>query len=409
MDKLLSIRWGFLCLGISASLAQGVAYSSSVIRDPLLLQVGIANQPEVLKAHWATVFTLCITFVPLGMIVAGWLTHKQSLRLPLALGAIFFASGLFLASFATSYLFLCFTFGFMLSIGNGLSYGPLVASAVQWFPDRRGLASGLLVGAMGFGPVLIAPFCGIMLDYGFSIQTILQCLGAFALIVMGSATLITSPPSNFQGAVKSGTPKPDAPQKSARQITSRNIAWQGMVVTADFWILSLFFFLATMPGIMLISQALSIFILLGGFEAVTAAMLVAVLAVANAAGRILMGTIGDYLGRVETLIIIFLCTAVAMFTLPFATNPILLVSVIIVIGITYGGSLGLFPSLCADSFGLKNMSLNYAILFIAFALSAVVGPQIYSLMTNPQYAFFLTASFALLGGIGAVICRKRFQ
>jgi OFA family oxalate/formate antiporter-like MFS transporter len=152
---------------------------------------------------------------------------------------------------------------------------------------------------------------------------------------------------------------------------------------------------------------------LGGFEAVAAAFLVAVLAAANATGRVLWGAISDYLGRLNTLTVMFILSAVAMltlaalFALPFAANPVLLVVVILVIGTTFGGSLGLFPSFCADAFGLKNMSLNYAILFIAFAFSAFVGPRIYASLESPQHAFFIAATLALLGAMGTVIYRVR--
>jgi|GEM_PF-68804 len=345
MNNYKSFRWLILCLGIVANLSQGISYSGSVISNPLLLNVGV---PETeLKAHWAMVFSLSIAFLPLGMIIAGWLADKKGPRLPIALGAVTFASGAILASFATSYTFLCFTFGFLLSVGSGLAYGPIVASAVRWFPDRRGLASGLVVGALGFGPVLIAPFCSVMLNtYHFDITIVLRCLGIASLVAIGTASFITSPPSDFQ----SPTAKSDAAKKPA----AADVSWRQMITTVNFWVLFLFFFLGAMPGLMLLSAAKGIFESLGGFTPEKAALLVAVLAAGNAAGRVLWGTISDYLGRINTLTIMFICSAVAMFTLPFAANPILLVAVILMIGTTFGGYLGLFPSFCADSFGLKN-------------------------------------------------------
>jgi len=197
MDKYQSWRWIILCLGITANLVQGVSYSGSVIAKPVLTMVGVPAAD--VKSHWGLVFTLGLVFLPLGMIIAGRLTDKKGPRLSIALGAITFASGTILASFATSYAALCFTFGFMISLGCGLAYGPIVASAVRWFPDRRGLASGLVVGALGFGPVWIAPFSSVMLNtYHYDITTVLRCLGVFALIAIGAASFfITSPPPDF--------------------------------------------------------------------------------------------------------------------------------------------------------------------------------------------------------------------
>jgi len=415
----LKFRWVILGLGIAANLTQGVSYSGSVIAQPLLEMVGIYGATEI-RAHWATLFSLGIVFLPLGMIIAGWLSDTRGPRVSIALGTVIFVSGLILASFATSYVFLCITFGLMTSLGTGMAYGPIIATAVRWFPERRGLASGLVVGALGFSPVLIAPFFRIMLENGFDPATILQCLGGVALIAMGAAALfITSPPSGFQGAVKPDLPKPSTPQSGASQTETqqnpapppptavRELYWTGMIRTTDFWILFLFFALGTMPGLMLLSQAQEIVTSLGGFDAVTAAFLIAILAVANATGRVLWGAISDYLGRINTLTVMFTLSAIAMATLPFAANPILFITVILVIGTTFGGNLGLFPSFSADSFGLKNVSLNYAILVIAFATSALISPRIYALMENPHHAFYIAATFALLGAIGTVLYRIR--
>ena len=424
MDAL-KFRWVILGLGIAANLTQGISYSGSVIAQPLLEMVGIYGETEI-RAHWATLFSLGILFLPLGMIIAGWLSDTRGPRVPIALGTVIFVSGLLLASIATpyngGYVFLCITFGLMTSLGTGMAYGPIIATAVRWFPERRGLASGLVVGALGFGPVWIAPSFSIMLENGFAVSTILQCLGVVALIAMGAAALfITSPPSAIQGAVQ-GAVKPDVPkldtpksevqqteaqQNPAPPTAARELYWTRMIRTTDFWILFLFFVLGTMPGLMLLSQAQEIVTRLGGFDAVTAAFLVAVLAVANATGRVLWGAISDYLGRINTLTVMFILSAIAMFTLPFAANPIMLIAVILVIGTTFGGNLGLFPSFCADSFGLKNVSLNYAILVIAFATSAFISPRIYASLADPQHAFFIAASLALLGAIGTVIYRVR--
>jgi OFA family oxalate/formate antiporter-like MFS transporter len=326
-------------LGIAANLTLGICYAGSVISKPLLEMVNVPE--EEMRAHWATLFSLGIVLVPLGMIVAGWMTDRRGPRISIALGAVIFSSALFLASIATSYLFLCLTIGIMISIGTGFVYGPVVATAVRWFPDRRGLASGLAVGAMGFGPVWMAPVCGIMLNYGFDITAVLQCLGVVAFIAIGTAALfVTSPPSAYQIDIKSKDNKSrNEPQcnDGKQPPTARELNWSGMMRTTDFWILFFFFVLGTIPGLMLLSQAQGIFVSLGDFEAVTASFLVAVLAVANAGGRPLWGAISDYLGRINTLTIMFLCTAVTMFALPFAANPALLASVVIVIGIVYGG------------------------------------------------------------------------
>ena len=388
-------RWGFLLLGIIANLTQGVAYAGSVASKHLMNMVQIAD-PDAVKSHWGFAFTLTIVFLPLGMIVAGRLADKIGPRIPILLGGVIFGLGLILSSFTTSYSVFCFTFGFMISFGSGLAYGPIVASAVRWFPDRRGLASGLVVGALGFGPVWISPLCAKLLASGCDITFILQILGAISMVAICSASFITSPPVDF---AESLAKKPDKSKTPVPTDSSKlELNWIKMLMRYEFWILAFLFMMGGIPGLMLLSQASPIFSELGGFTATSVASLVAVLAAANAFGRVLWGYISDRLGRLNTLAVMFVCSAAAMFILPYATLPALLVAVILVIGTTFGGYLGLFPSFCADAFGLKNLSLNYAVLFIAFSIAAFVGPRLFVFL-GQHAAFNAAAVLSLLGCI----------
>ncbi|MGL4594840.1 MAG: OFA family MFS transporter [Thermoguttaceae bacterium] len=411
-------RWGILLLGIIANLSMGISYSGSVIAKPVLLMAGVENDPGQIKTHWATVFTLGCVFLPFGMIIAGKLAEKWGPRLPIFIGAFVFGGGVFLSSFSKmyGYGFLCLTLGAMISIGSGLAYGPIVASAVRWFPDRRGLASGLVVGALGFGPVLIAPTCQWLLaSQMWEINAVLQLLGCVSLFAILAASCITNPTpeylATFVHKKQSDSPKKNnGNQKIQENVDAskpepkKDYVWTEMIVTREFWTLFVLYMLGALPGLMLISQAKGIFETLGGFSPEKATALVAILSAANAFGRVLWGTISDYLGRGPTLLVMFFCSALAMFLLPpAATTPTLLFVVILVVGTTYGGYLGLFPSFCADAFGPKNMSMNYAILFIGFASAAIVGPKIYSVFQSPTYAFWMAAGLACLGFIGAAM------
>jgi len=382
-------RWFILSLGIIANLAQGVVYAASVISTPMMEGLlGITNPAEI-KSCFAVIFAMACIFIPLGMLLAGYL-EKISHRLPIALGTVVFGVGVFSSGFVTNFYVLCITFGFMLSFGSGLAYGPIVANAVRWFPDKKGLASGLAVAALGFGPIWMAPLCATLLAEGFAIQQVLNILGVICFLMMSAAILMPAPPQ---------------PQTAAQSTpTGNDVVWTRMLRTGKFWLLFTLFFLGIVSGMMIYSAASGIFQSIGGFSLEQAAYLVGVLAVANALGRFLWGTISDYLGRVNALIIMYTLSTLMMLGLALPTNPTVLIAVTVVMGITYGGYLGLFPSFCAESFGLKNMAMNYAILFCAFSLAALVGPRIYASF-EPQQAFFIAAGLAFTGCILALLYR----
>jgi OFA family oxalate/formate antiporter-like MFS transporter len=429
------MRWLVLLLGMSANLSQGMAYAGSVISVPLLMMVGITGAAEV-KSHWAGIFTLCVLFLPVGMLTAGKLADKFSPRLPIALGALFYAAGLIASAYVTSYTMLCITFGVMLSLGSGFAYGPIVTAAVQRFPDKKGLASGLSVSALGFGPVVIAPTCAYMLEAGYSIQSVLLALlsqnsimleleapyriqsvliffGIISLATFGLAALFTgkvkdetiSAANSPVGAKKSAIPHQSAAKNSAVANVPLSLTWNEMIKTGRFWMLFALLLLGTMPGLMVISGANGIFQSLGGFDAKQAAFIVAILGCANALGRFLWGTISDYTGRTNALAAMFALCAATMFVLPFSQNPTLLIVVIIVIGTTYGGYLGLFPSFCAEAFGMKNMAVNYAVLFIAFSAAAFAGPRLYASI-DQQVAFFVAGTLLIAGCVGTFVYKK---
>jgi len=394
-------RWLILVLGMIANLAQGVVYAASVLRDPIMGDLLGMTDPAAVKSSWAVIFTMCCFFLPLGMLAAGWL-EKFSHRLPILVGALLYGMGVFVSGFVTNFYVLCITFGFCLSFGSGFVYGPIVANSVRWFPDKKGLASGLVVGALGLGPVWIALLCATLLAHGMGITQVLSILGTICFMAISAALLIPAAPPHQQ-------PPPQGKAATRNDGKTDDLVWTQTIRTSKFWLLFLLFFLGTLPGMMVVSSASSIFQEIGKFTPLHAANLVAVLAVANALGRFLWGTISDYIGRINALTLMYILSASAMITLilPAASHSAVLFTVIIVIGTTYGGYLGLFPSFCAESFGLKNMVTNYAMLFAAFSAASLVGPRIYASCDDSTAAFCIAAGLTFIGCVVTLLYRSR--
>lgn len=408
-------RWFILLCGILANLCQGATYASSIFAEPMLRHLNLMIQkpdgtmiPDISK--WTGAFSLNLAILPVGMILAGKISDRKNPRIMVLVGGLLFSLGMFLAGYANSLTTLYLTFGIMMGLGSGAAYGTIMAMSVKWFPDHKGLASGLVVGALGFGPFVIVPIANALMsvdpDPSRAILFTFKALGLIFIIIMGLASImITNPKEGY-------LPKGYTPSTANRtNITiGEDVEWTDMLKKPRFWLLYFLYAVGAFSGLLITSQTKQIAM---GLESVFssteeaaafASALIMALALANALGRVLWGYISDRLGRMQTLAMMFFITALTMLLMPnlsIARSTMLLA--IVLIGACYGGYLGIFPSICADSFGSKNMSMNYAILFTSLSAAAIAGPTVGALISKSQgsynMAFMVSALLAALGTI----------
>jgi len=332
------------------------------------------------------------------------------------LGGVLFGTGLILAGFVqslpglTSLYWLYLTYGVMVSIGSGAAYGAAVGASVKWFPDRRGMASGLVVGALGFGPVIIAPVAQYLIkDTDLGIMGVFKLFGGvFLAIILLAACFITSPPKGY--CPKGYTPKPSGSGSTAPDLT-----WKRMLGKGKFWLLYILYACGAFSGLMIISQIKPMAMSITHLGEMQAAGIVMALAAANASGRVVWGSVSDKIGRYTALALMFLLTAVAMFLLSTLAGAVLtLILDVVLIGLCYGGYLGLFPSICAESFGEKNLTVNYGLLFSAFSLAGILGPYIGAMFAPPSgmlqphdypRAFLIAGALAVCGMLLSLVVR----
>jgi OFA family oxalate/formate antiporter-like MFS transporter len=382
-----------IAAGVLANLCQGAAYSFSVFKGPLKAHLGCS------ETQVALAFSLAIGFLPVGMLLSGRFADRGSPRTVVAIGGLLFGSGMFLAGFSHSTTWLYATFGLMMSLGNGAAYGAVVATAVKWYPHRRGMAGGIVVSALGLGTIVIAPVAQQMIDMpALGVLGAFKVLGAaFIVITVGASFFIVNPPSGY-GAVE----KADSHTGEAAE----DLDWRRMLARGRFWLLYVIYVAGAFSGLMVVSQASSIAQELTGLGASTASLIVGVLGLANATGRLSWGTVSDRIGRFPTLSLMFAITAVVMFgfsTLAGSSGG--LIAAILLVGLCYGGYLGTFPSICADTFGSRNLTVNYGLLFSAFSLSGVLGPRVGAVLKESTGGY--TTSFAVACGVavfGLVLC-----
>lgn len=384
-------RWLVIIAGVFSNLCQGTAYATSVFAKPIMTHFECNREQSVLA------FSLIVACLPLGAIGAGKFADHKGPRLMVIVGSLLFSLGVFLAGFSQNMVMLYLTYGIMMGIGSGMAYGAIVGAAVKWFPDKRGLASGLVVGALGGGPLIMAPLAQALLDTpSLGLLGTFKVLGVVFLVVMLiAAYFISSPPKDYLPAGFNRS-------KQAERPAVPDLIWKEMLKKGKFWFLYSLFACGTFSGLMVISQASPIAQELAQVAPVAAASIVGILALANAFGRIFWGGVSDKIGRIEALGLMFLITTIVMFALPWVADQIVsLTLAFVLVGLCYGGYLGIFPSISADNFGSKNITVNYGLLFSAFSLAGVFGPRI-GTMFDYHTAFMVGAGVSLVGGILAI-------
>jgi OFA family oxalate/formate antiporter-like MFS transporter len=302
------------------------------------------------------------------------------------------SAGFFLSSFTSSLTFLYVAFGVIVGLGNGFGYATPIPVASKWFPDKRGLAVGLMVAGYGAGSAVFGPLA-IRLIESIGWRPTFQILGGvFFVMTMAGTALMKNPPPGFRPP--NWQPKPGAVTAGA-DFTTRE-----MLATPTFYLMWIAYCLGTTAGQMTISQLIP-FAGAAGLGAVAATFALPVSATANAGGRILSGWMSDTLGRLLTLKIMILMSAVAMPALfLLQQQAILFFLLVAVVYWCYGTQLSVFASTTADFYGTRNLGLNYGVLFTAWGAAGILGPAMagsfYDRFGDYRYAFFTAAVLALV-------------
>lgn len=372
MESKVSLRsgWKVLCAGLCINLTLGVLYSWSVIKKALVSEWGWTNSDAALP------YSVGIVVWALTVLIAGKLQDKIGPRKVVTIGAIFTGAGLLVASVVNSVPLLILAFGILVGSGIGFAYSAVMPPALKWFhPSQKGMVSGIVVGGIGLASLYIAPLTTWLLGlYGIS-KTFL-ILGIFILVVGTSiAQLIKNPPEGYVPP----TPANYTPAKAAKSST-KDFTWKQMAGTKQFYLFYIMFAFASSAGLMIIGNIASIAKTQASME--NGFYLVALLAIFNAGGRVAAGFFSDSLGRVRTMIIVFILQGVNMALFANYSTPMAITIGTALAGIGYGALLSLFPSVTADYYGMKNFGGNYGVMYTAWGLAGTMGPIIAGIVVD---------------------------
>jgi OFA family oxalate/formate antiporter-like MFS transporter len=382
-------RWSIAIAGVLLQVALGAVYAWSVFRAPLTKQFGWSVS-EVTFTFTISIFVLGIAAFFGGL----WLNRKGP-RIVAVTGGFLYGLGVFLASFADHKLWwLYLSYGIIGGAGAGLSYIVPVAVLVKWFPDRRGLITGIAVGGFGAGALVTAPVATHLIQSVGALPTFAYLGIALLVVTVVTGYFMQNPPEGWK-------PEGWAPTAAqASQRSSHDYTLGEALRTWQWWALWLLLFLNTSAGISVISQESPLFQQLAKVSAVAAASMVGVVSIGNALGRVFWAWASDSITRRATFMVMFLAQAVLFWTLPSISSAAAVTLVAFVILMCYGGGFGTMPAFVADYFGSKNVGPIYGLLLTAWGFASAFGPLLIAYMQQASGVY--RGALHVIAGIMAV-------
>ncbi len=345
-----------LIAAIIYNLSIGVLYSWSIVKSSL-----------VTNLHWSETYatlpyTIAIVTFALSLFIGGMIQDKYGPRRVVIVGGTLVGVGMIISSFVINNpKAVVLSFGIISGHGIGLGYSAVTPACLKWFPaSKKGLISGIVVGACGLSALIFSPLTEYILS-NYGVREVFLYIGIGILIVsVFSALFITNP---------------QYIEKPSYSTNSKNYNWSMMIKTPEFYLIFIIYALGATVGLMIIGNAKDIFtsqVLESTF--LSAVLLVSLLSIFNAFGRIFAGLISDKIGRVRTLTITAILQVVAMVYFPTINSEIKMVIGILLIGYTYGSYLSVIPAFCADKYGMKWYGRNYGIIYLAWGIAGVIAP-----------------------------------
>ncbi|CAM3992107.1 L-lactate MFS transporter [Serratia silvae] len=372
------------------------ANRSLIVLGTIICQMGLGtiytwslfNQPLVDKFHWglgdvATTFSITSFFLAFATLFAGKLQERFGIRNLTLVSGVLVGLGLIASAHVQSLDMIYLLAGVVVGFAVGIAYISTLSNLIKWFPDNKGLISGISVGAFGSGSLLFK-YVNAALISGAGVSAAFFYWGVIvmALIVLGS--MLLKEPVQVNQQANHGTLGNDY---TVRQ----------MLASKEAYMLFVIFFAACMSGLYLIGIVKDMGVQLAGMDLATAANTVSAVAIFNTAGRIILGTLSDKVGRMRVISFTMLVTILAIAALSFVTLSHTLFFICVgAVAFCFGGNITVFPAIVGDFFGLKNHSKNYGIIYQGFGLGALAG----SFVANHFGGFH--ATFMVMGALSVI-------
>lgn len=376
-------RYAILIIATMVNFVHGNPYIWTVfqpyVREEYGLSLAASSQP----------FTVIIGIFAVGNMLGGYLQRRIGARNTILLGSLIMCSGFFLAAMAPYGMPWMITagYGFLGGLGSGCAFSMLVAVPQAWFPDKRGLVTGITIGVVGISGLIMNPLCDYMLSmhgyrYAMSVTAsiyVILCLGAF---------FITEPEAGDEGV------------KETASVQKKQYTTREMFQTKAYYLISLSMALGV-PAYVLVNPLMKSLGMERGLSSEAALAGVLAASAANIIGRFAAPWISDRTGTKAVIQVLYVTAMVSVLGITVARGG-LFILLISLVCLTYGGFVSVFPVLTANYFGMKHQGMNLGAVMLGYGVASILCPVILNLVQRTSYGTnlsFLIAGAACAAGI----------
>jgi MFS transporter, OFA family, oxalate/formate antiporter len=397
-------RWLLVVAALLLQFSIGAVYAWSVFSKALKE----APAFELSSLQASLPFEVTIGMIFIGSYLGGRIQDRRGPRTVAIVGGVIYGLGVLLAGFADNsdkLWLLVLGYGVISGFGLGFAYIVPIAMLQKWFPDKRGLITGLAVGGFGFGAVLTSPVANWLIDRDPEVPTHAFIPLGIAYLVMSliGASFFRNPPEGYvvpghepRGAGAGSASGGDAAADDAGREYEQGEALR----TPQWYLLTAILTLNVTAGIALISQAAASATDIAGYSTAGAASIVGVLAVFNGGGRIVWAAASDYLGRMKSFAAMLGLSGISLLLIPHASNGALFFVLAAIVYTCYGGGFGTMPATAGDYFGVRNAGAIYGLMLVGWSLGGVVGPVIAAALIGDVGGY--TRAYTTIGIIALV-------
>ena len=398
-------RWLYLCTATLTLLFLGLIYAWSIFRTPFS-----EIFPDWTISQMSLTFTISMIFFCLGGFVGGLMSKKLSVRVRFLISAVMLFAGFFVVSMvdpakpASSLTMLYIFYGVFGGGGVGIAYNTVIGTLNKWFPDKVGLASGIMLMGFGLGGLVLGSVVNSMIG-SMGLLTVFKILGIVIAVVCAAAAFIIKAPSAEDSAALAALAEASlaaSAKASADSSAGKSDYSAGeMLRTARFWFFTLWAILLNSAGLLVINSAANISVAFGG-----TAVLGMIVSLFNGAGRIVAGNNFDKFGRKTATIVntAFMLAAGAFLTLGGMSGKyIFILCGLVLVGLAYGGCPTITSAYINKAFGPANFPTNFSIANFSLIPAATIGPMISSALLESAGGSYNTNFYAIIGFSAAAL------